>query len=39
MMDYAVKVSTDAAAMTDDDSLTLRELGFSDREIVARSRP
>jgi hypothetical protein len=24
-----------AAAMTDDDSLTLRDLGFSDREVVA----
>lgn len=34
MMDFAVKVSTDAAAMTDDDSLALRELGFTDREIV-----
>jgi uncharacterized peroxidase-related enzyme len=34
MMDYAVRVSTDAAAMTDDDSLALRGLGFSDREIV-----
>jgi uncharacterized peroxidase-related enzyme len=34
MMDYAVKVSTDAAAMTDDDSLALRGLGFTDREIV-----
>ncbi|MCU1532136.1 MAG: carboxymuconolactone decarboxylase family protein [Arthrobacter sp.] len=34
MMDYAVKLSTNAAAMTDDDSLALRKLGFSDREIV-----
>ena len=34
MMDYAVKVGTDAAALTDDDSLALRELGFTDREIV-----
>jgi hypothetical protein len=34
MMDFAVKVSTDAAAVTDDDSLALRGLGFSDREIV-----
>ncbi|QCB96580.1 carboxymuconolactone decarboxylase family protein [Arthrobacter sp. PAMC25564] len=34
MMDYAVKLSTDAAAMTDGDSRALRELGFTDREIV-----
>ncbi|WP_461172758.1 carboxymuconolactone decarboxylase family protein [Arthrobacter sp. Z1-9] len=34
MMDYAVKLSTHAAAMTDDDALRLRECGFSDREIT-----
>ncbi|WP_163165950.1 carboxymuconolactone decarboxylase family protein [Arthrobacter sp. Alg241-R88] len=34
MMDYAVKLSTHAAAMTDSDALRLRELGFSDREIA-----
>ncbi len=34
MMDFAEKVSTDAASMTDADSLRLREHGFSDREIV-----
>lgn len=34
MMDYAARVCTDAAAMTDRDSQRLRDLGFSDREIV-----
>jgi uncharacterized peroxidase-related enzyme len=34
MMEFAEKVSTDAASMTDADSLTLRSHGFSDREIV-----
>ncbi|NSX37169.1 peroxidase-related enzyme [Pseudarthrobacter oxydans] len=34
MMDYAVRVCTDAAAMTDADTQRLRDLGFSDREIV-----
>jgi len=34
MMDYAVRVCTDAAAMTDRDTQRLRDLGFSDREIV-----
>jgi len=34
MMDYAMRVCTDAAAMTDRDSQRLRDLGFSDREIV-----
>jgi uncharacterized peroxidase-related enzyme len=34
MMDYAMRVCTDAAAMTDRDSQLLRDLGFSDREIV-----
>lgn len=31
---YAEKLSTDAAAMTDDDTLRLREVGFTDRQIV-----
>lgn len=34
MMDYAVMLSTDAAAMTDADAQHLREAGFNDREIV-----
>jgi uncharacterized peroxidase-related enzyme len=34
MMDYAVRLSTDAAAMTDRDTQRLRELGFTDRDIV-----
>jgi uncharacterized peroxidase-related enzyme len=34
MMDYAVKLSTDASAMTDGDAQRLREAGFSDREIA-----
>jgi uncharacterized peroxidase-related enzyme len=34
MMDYAVKLSTDAAAMTDRDAQQLRDFGFSDREIA-----
>jgi uncharacterized peroxidase-related enzyme len=34
MMDYAVKLSTDAAAMTDNDAQQLRDFGFSDREIA-----
>ena len=34
MMDYAVRVCTDAADMTDGDTQRLRDLGFSDREIV-----
>lgn len=34
MMDYASKLSTDSAAMTDQDSEILRDHGFSDREIV-----
>jgi len=34
MMDYAVKLSTDAAAMNDDDTRRLRDAGFSDREIA-----
>ncbi|WP_208759922.1 carboxymuconolactone decarboxylase family protein [Paenarthrobacter nitroguajacolicus] len=34
MMDYAVKLSTDAAGMSDDDSQRLRDAGFSDREIA-----
>lgn len=31
---FAEKLSTDAAAMTDDDTLRLRELGFTDRQVV-----
>ncbi|MDV8148079.1 carboxymuconolactone decarboxylase family protein [Arthrobacter sp. B10-11] len=34
MMDYAVKLSADAAAMTDTDAQQLRDVGFSDREIA-----
>ncbi|MCS0498971.1 carboxymuconolactone decarboxylase family protein [Protaetiibacter mangrovi] len=34
MMDFAQKLSHDSASMTDADSLRLRELGFSDDEIV-----
>jgi uncharacterized peroxidase-related enzyme len=34
MMEYAERISTDAASMTEADSLRLRELGFTDREIV-----
>lgn len=34
MMEYAEKVSLDAAAMTDQDTLGLRAQGFSDREIM-----
>ena len=34
MMEFAEKLSTDSAAMTDADSTTLREHGFTDREIV-----
>lgn len=34
MMDFAVKVCTDAAGMTDADSLVLREHGFTDGQIV-----
>jgi uncharacterized peroxidase-related enzyme len=34
MMDFAVKVSGDAAAMTDADTQVLRDHGFTDREIV-----
>ena len=34
MMEFAEKVSTDAAGMTDADSAVLRNAGFSDREIV-----
>lgn len=34
MMDYALKLSTDAAAMTEDDAQKLRDVGFSDREIA-----
>jgi uncharacterized peroxidase-related enzyme len=34
MMAFAEKVSTEADTMTDEDSLRLREAGFTDREIV-----
>ncbi|MGO4385432.1 carboxymuconolactone decarboxylase family protein [Specibacter sp. RAF43] len=34
MMEFAQKLSTNSAAMTDADSLRLREAGFEDREIV-----
>lgn len=34
MMDYAAKLCTDAASMTDEDTRRLRDLGFSDREIA-----
>lgn len=34
MMAYAARLSSDSAAMDDADSRTLREAGFSDREIV-----
>jgi alkylhydroperoxidase family enzyme len=33
-MRFAERLSTDAAAMTDADSQELRELGFTDRQIV-----
>lgn len=34
MMDFAVKLSTNSAGMTNADSQILRDVGFSDREIV-----
>lgn len=34
MMEYAVKLSTDSASMTEADAQVLRDHGFSDREIV-----
>jgi uncharacterized peroxidase-related enzyme len=34
MMEFAEKVSTDAASITDADSIRLRDVGFSDREIA-----
>ena len=34
MMEYARRISTDASSMTEADSMRLRELGFTDREIV-----
>lgn len=34
MMEFAEKLSGDAAAMTDEDSRRLREHGFTDRQIV-----
>ncbi|WP_235500767.1 hypothetical protein [Agreia sp. Leaf335] len=33
-MEFAEKLGADSAAMTDADSLTLRDHGFTDREIV-----
>jgi alkylhydroperoxidase family enzyme len=34
MMEFAERISTDAAGITDADLLRLREHGFTDREIV-----
>lgn len=34
MMDFAYKLSTNAVSMDDGDSQSLRDVGFSDREIV-----
>lgn len=34
LMDFAAKLSRDSASMTDADSLRLRDVGFTDREIV-----
>ena len=34
MMDFAARLSRDSSAMTDGDSQRLRDVGFSDREIV-----
>jgi len=34
MMDYAVKLSTDVASMSESDAQRLRDFGFSDREIA-----
>lgn len=34
MMDFATRVSTDSAAMTDADTQVLRDHGFTDRQIV-----
>jgi alkylhydroperoxidase family enzyme len=34
MMEFAERVSRDASSMTDADSLRLRSVGFSDRDIV-----
>jgi uncharacterized peroxidase-related enzyme len=34
MMEFAERISTDPSELTDADTLRLRELGFSDREIV-----
>jgi uncharacterized peroxidase-related enzyme len=34
VMRYAHKLSTDATSMTDDDAQSLRDAGFSDRQIV-----
>lgn len=34
VFEYAHRLSTDSASMTDEDSAALREVGFSDRQIV-----
>lgn len=34
VIDYAARLSTDPAAMTDDDARSLRDAGYSDRQIV-----
>lgn len=34
MMDFAFRLSTGASAMNESDSQSLRDAGFSDREIV-----
>jgi uncharacterized peroxidase-related enzyme len=34
MMEFAERISTDSSSMTEADSLRLREVGFTDREIV-----
>lgn len=34
VMEFAERMSTDAATMSDDDTRRLREVGFSDRQIV-----
>lgn len=34
VIDYAARLSTDPASMTDDDARSLRDVGYSDRQIV-----
>ncbi|WP_223626098.1 carboxymuconolactone decarboxylase family protein [Microbacterium sp. EST19A] len=34
VVDYAARLSTDPASMTDDDTRSLRDAGYSDRQIV-----